>query len=180
MYASGIADRTASATSPSPMTAYIASPCGTRSEEHTSELQSLTNLVCRLLLEKKRQKLLLYVCRLAKAKNTATLLHALKSLQLRRTKEFHFFVIAHGPDRTKLRKLPWRTHNLSWIRYRADHCELAGFYRAAYLFVPPGVHETFGLAALECQAFGTAVLFFLDSYMDHIICHFYQSWAFAN
>src|SRR5258706_1796845 len=26
-----------------------------RSEEHTSELQSLTNLVCRLLLEKKRR-----------------------------------------------------------------------------------------------------------------------------
>src|SRR5262249_62015325 len=29
-------------------------PCGSRSEEHTSELQSLTNLVCRLLLEKKK------------------------------------------------------------------------------------------------------------------------------
>src|SRR5437016_8887180 len=29
----------------------------TRSEEHTSELQSLTNLVCRLLLEKKKQAL---------------------------------------------------------------------------------------------------------------------------
>src|SRR5437016_11229232 len=28
--------------------------CRTRSEEHTSELQSLTNLVCRLLLEKKK------------------------------------------------------------------------------------------------------------------------------
>src|SRR5437016_7124688 len=27
-----------------------------RSEEHTSELQSLTNLVCRLLLEKKNKK----------------------------------------------------------------------------------------------------------------------------
>src|SRR5438093_11916065 len=27
---------------------------GERSEEHTSELQSLTNLVCRLLLEKKK------------------------------------------------------------------------------------------------------------------------------
>src|SRR5258706_10428152 len=27
---------------------------GDRSEEHTSELQSLTNLVCRLLLEKKK------------------------------------------------------------------------------------------------------------------------------
>src|SRR5437016_7041979 len=31
----------------------VASP--TRSEEHTSELQSLTNLVCRLLLEKKKK-----------------------------------------------------------------------------------------------------------------------------
>src|SRR5437016_9720119 len=29
---------------------------GHRSEEHTSELQSLTNLVCRLLLEKKKKK----------------------------------------------------------------------------------------------------------------------------
>src|SRR5438093_4155191 len=28
---------------------------GGRSEEHTSELQSLTNLVCRLLLEKKKR-----------------------------------------------------------------------------------------------------------------------------
>src|SRR5437016_8595609 len=28
----------------------------TRSEEHTSELQSLTNLVCRLLLEKKNKQ----------------------------------------------------------------------------------------------------------------------------
>src|SRR2546430_11740599 len=29
-------------------------PSGTRSEEHTSELQSQSNLVCRLLLEKKK------------------------------------------------------------------------------------------------------------------------------
>src|SRR2546430_6278880 len=29
--------------------------CGNRSEEHTSELQSQSNLVCRLLLEKKKQ-----------------------------------------------------------------------------------------------------------------------------
>src|SRR5262249_58403479 len=29
-----------------------------RSEEHTSELQSLTNLVCRLLLEKKKKNIL--------------------------------------------------------------------------------------------------------------------------
>src|SRR5262249_60371649 len=31
-------------------------PVVRRSEEHTSELQSLTNLVCRLLLEKKKTK----------------------------------------------------------------------------------------------------------------------------
>src|SRR5688572_31752895 len=31
-------------------------PIGRRSEEHTSELQSQSNLVCRLLLEKKKKK----------------------------------------------------------------------------------------------------------------------------
>src|SRR5262249_60977320 len=37
--------------------AHVAGAMGapTRSEEHTSELQSLTNLVCRLLLEQKKQ-----------------------------------------------------------------------------------------------------------------------------
>src|SRR5687767_15669684 len=34
-----------------------ASPGGVRSEEHTSELQSLAYLVCRLLLEKKNRQL---------------------------------------------------------------------------------------------------------------------------
>src|SRR5437016_7672582 len=34
---------------------YLLTEYGPRSEEHTSELQSLTNLVCRLLLEKKRK-----------------------------------------------------------------------------------------------------------------------------
>src|SRR2546426_3134904 len=32
-------------------------PCRQRSEEHTSELQSPCNLVCRLLLEKKKKKM---------------------------------------------------------------------------------------------------------------------------
>src|SRR5258706_4732398 len=36
------------------LTIVKASPKTVRSEEHTSELQSLTNLVCRLLLEKKK------------------------------------------------------------------------------------------------------------------------------
>src|SRR2546426_7592791 len=33
-----------------------------RSEEHTSELQSPCNLVCRLLLEKKKKKNISYTC----------------------------------------------------------------------------------------------------------------------
>src|SRR5258708_21631056 len=32
------------------------SPCSSRSEEHTSELQSPDHLVCRLLLEKKKKR----------------------------------------------------------------------------------------------------------------------------
>src|SRR2546429_5397999 len=36
-------------------------PSSPRSEEHTSELQSRLHLVCRLLLEKKKYHLLLYI-----------------------------------------------------------------------------------------------------------------------
>src|SRR5256885_8527542 len=39
---------------PSPESRCRISCCGSRSEEHTSELQSPCNLVCRLLLEKKK------------------------------------------------------------------------------------------------------------------------------
>src|SRR2546430_10565187 len=35
---------------------------GRRSEEHTSELQSQSNLVCRLLLEKKKSSTLIFSC----------------------------------------------------------------------------------------------------------------------
>src|SRR5262249_62245723 len=48
----------ADATGESGVDAWLVRPAGfapDRSEEHTSELQSLTNLVCRLLLEKKKQ-----------------------------------------------------------------------------------------------------------------------------
>src|SRR6476661_10797681 len=43
----------AAAAPPAPAPAWSAPP---RSEEHTSELQSHLNLVCRLLLEKKKKK----------------------------------------------------------------------------------------------------------------------------
>jgi alpha-1,6-mannosyltransferase len=126
------------------------------------------------------QNLLLYVGRLAKEKNTPTLLRAFKTLQQRRPGKFHLLVIGDGPDRTQLRKLQLRTDKLSWIRYCADPYELASFYRAADLFVHPGVQETFGLAALECQACGTPVVGIRGTYMDNVICHDQKSWALEN
>ena len=139
-----------------------------------------TEVIRRSLGVNSGQKLLLYVGRLAKEKNTVTLLRAFRSLQRHRPNEFHLLVIGDGPQRTQLRKLQLRTDNLSWIRYCADPCELAGFYRAADLFVHPGVQETFGLAALECQACGTPVVGIRGSYMDNIICHDQESWAVEN
>src|SRR5258705_5675328 len=41
----------------SPRNVTLRSPSEYRSEEHTSELQSLRHLVCRLLLEKKKQRM---------------------------------------------------------------------------------------------------------------------------
>src|SRR2546430_9174270 len=55
-YSRPVAARKATPGSGSPVTDTTGSSaaCPTRSEEHTSELQSQSNLVCRLLLEKKK------------------------------------------------------------------------------------------------------------------------------
>src|SRR5229473_5410073 len=53
-----------------PITARGSSAWGLRSEEHTSELQSLAYLVCRLLLEKKKNKKLHFICLKKKKKKT--------------------------------------------------------------------------------------------------------------
>src|SRR2546427_4668503 len=45
-----------SSSTPAPGSARKTCPRSSRSEEHTSELQSQSNLVCRLLLEKKKKK----------------------------------------------------------------------------------------------------------------------------
>jgi alpha-1,6-mannosyltransferase len=79
-----------------------------------------------------------------------------------------------------VQKLQRRAGNLSWISYCADSIDLARYYRAADLFVHPGVQETFGLVALESQACGTPVVGIRGSYMDQIICHDQKSWAREN
>ena len=126
------------------------------------------------------QKLLLYVGRLAKEKNTAVLFGAFKILHRRRPNEFHLLVIGDGPERNQLWKLQARTKSVSSIRYCADPRDLARYYRAADLLVHPSVQETFGLAALESQACGTPVVGIRGSYMDKIVCHDQESWALEN
>jgi alpha-1,6-mannosyltransferase len=129
------------------------------------------------------ETLLLYVGRLAKEKNTQTLFRAFEILQRRWPGRFHLLVIGDGPQRSKLQRLQHSAScgsNVSWIRYCADPVDLARYYRAADLFVHPGVQETFGLVALESQACGTAVVGIRGSYMDGIICHDQDLWAPEN
>ena len=124
--------------------------------------------------------LLLYAGRLAKEKNTQTLLRAFEILHPRRENKFHLMIIGDGPQRDKVQKLQRRLGNISWISYCADSVDLARYYRAADLFVHPGVQETFGLVALESQACGTPVVGIRGSYMDGVICHDQKSWAQEN
>jgi alpha-1,6-mannosyltransferase len=130
----------------------------------------------------RQQKLLLYVGRLAREKNTQTLFRAFELLQRRRSSEFHLLIIGDGPQRKELRQLQSRScgKDVSWIQYCTDSADLARYYQAADLFVHPGVQETFGLVALESQACGTPVVGIRGSYMDQIICHDQESWARAN
>jgi alpha-1,6-mannosyltransferase len=126
------------------------------------------------------QKLLLYVGRLAREKGTETLFASFEMLAKRRPYEFGLLIIGDGPQREKLRQLQAQIENVKWIQYCTDSLELARYYRAADLFVHPGVQETFGLVALESQACGTPVVGIRGSYMDRIIFHEQEAWALEN
>jgi alpha-1,6-mannosyltransferase len=124
--------------------------------------------------------LLLYVGRLAHEKNTETLFGAYDLLQRRRPDDFHLLVIGDGPQREQLRALQRQGARVSWMGYCTDAADLARHYRAADLFVHPGVQETFGLVALESQACGTPVVGIRGSYMDRVILHHQETWAREN
>ena len=126
------------------------------------------------------QKLLLYVGRLAPEKNTATLFEAFRILATRHPSEFRLLIIGDGPERPQLRRLEAETEGVSWVQYCADPLELARYYRAANVFVHPGLQETFGLVALESQASGTPVVGIRGSRLDGIILHDQEGWAQEN
>lgn len=123
---------------------------------------------------------LLYVGRLAPEKNVKTLFQAFNLLQTGEPAHFHLFVVGDGHYRDDLIDLQKETGAVTWLRYSSDQSLLARIYRAADLFVHPGVQETFGLVALESQACGTPVVGIRGSYMDRIIFADQSHWAEEN
>lgn len=128
--------------------------------------------------------LLLYVGRLAQEKNTHTLFEAFHDLAHRWPGRFHLFVVGDGLQRTELHLLQTalgeRHAAITHLPYCAEPAQLAALYRAADLFVHPGVQETFGLVTLEAQACGTPVIGIRGSYMDRIIHGDQALWAPEN
>lgn len=121
--------------------------------------------------------LLLYVGRLAQEKNTHTLFSAFRQLPPGR---FHLIVVGDGLQRGALEQLRRENRAVTWLAACADSSRLAQLYRAADLFVHPGVQETFGLVALEAQACGTPVVGIRGSYMDRLIQSDQTLWASYN
>ena len=126
------------------------------------------------------QIVLLYVGRLAPEKNVKTLLQAFAQLNNQYPGRFHAFIVGDGFYRDDVIELQKATRSVTWMRYCSDQLKLARLYRAADLFVHPGVQETFGLVALESQACGTPVVGIHGSYMDRIIFADQSHWAKEN
>ncbi|MDB6155614.1 MAG: hypothetical protein JWL90_4067 [Chthoniobacteraceae bacterium] len=125
--------------------------------------------------------LLLYVGRLAREKNTHTLFSAFRLLTRAHPDRFHLLIIGDGLQRAELDALKRETHGaVSWLSYCDDPARLAQIYRAADLFVHPGVQETFGLVTLEAQACGIPVVGIRGTYMDRIIQTDQTLWAREN
>ena len=126
----------------------------------------------------RERTLLLYAGRLAQEKNTHTLFKAFRLLPADR---FHLLIVGDGLQRSALQSaIGNRQSAITHIPYCADSQRLAALYRAADLFVHPGVQETFGLVTLEAQACGTPVVGIHGSYMDRIVQGTQAHWAREN
>lgn len=123
------------------------------------------------------RQVLLYVGRLNPDKNVRRLLEAFTILNQSDPGRFHLAVVGDGMLRGALQRLQESTGAVSWLQYCNGSADLAGIYRAADLFVHPGVKETFGLVTLESQACGTPVVGISGSYMDAINFSGLHNWS---
>jgi len=120
---------------------------------------------------------LLYVGRLSPEKNLKRLFGAFSLLHQADPSRYHLAVVGDGPLRGALQQLAAETSQVSWLRLAHGAGELADIYRAADLFVHPGVKETFGLVTLESQACGTPVVGIRGSFMDAINFSGLHNWS---
>ena len=124
--------------------------------------------------------ILLYVGRLNPDKNVRRLIETFELLHQTDPGRFHLAVVGDGMLRGALHRLRSETDEVSWIQYCRGAEDLADIYRAADLFVHPGVKETFGLVTLESQACGTPVVGISGSYMDAINFSGLHNWSSAD
>ena len=124
--------------------------------------------------------ILLYVGRLNPDKNVRRLIETFELLHQTDPGRFHLAVVGDGMLRGALHRLRSETGEVSWIQYCRSAEDLADIYRAADLFVHPGVKETFGLVTLESQACGTPVVGISGSYMDAINFSGLHNWSSAD
>lgn len=131
--------------------------------------------------------LLMYAGRLAHEKNTTVLFEAFRLLERDFPGQYHLLIAGDGLQRSLVEQMRadinasrGATGAVTWLPYCAEAHRLARCYRAADLFVHPGVQETFGLVALEAQACGTPVIGIRGSYMDRIIHSDQTLWAGQN
>ncbi len=91
-------------------------------------------------------RLLLFAGRFSAEKNIPVLLEAFRTLG----RPYHLLLIGGGES--------GRSGNVTRLPYCRDNRELASYFASADAFVHAGVHETFGLVALEAMACGRPVV----------------------
>jgi alpha-1,6-mannosyltransferase len=126
------------------------------------------------------KKILLYVGRLSPEKNIEMLLAAYEALHARHPNTYHLVIVGDGPLRRILPATRHRTGALTWRSYIQDNSQLARYYHSAYLFIHPGVCETFGLVVLEAQACGLPCVGISGSFMDANVMIGLDQWARRN
>lgn len=123
---------------------------------------------------------LLSVGRLAHEKGVGTLLGAYRLLRESEPGRYHLVVVGQGPLRREVEALGAETGEVSWRANFPCSEELARVYRAADIFVHPGVLETFGLVTVEAQACGLPAVGIRGSYMDGLAFCGIGRWAGEN
>jgi len=125
-------------------------------------------------------RVLLSVGRLAAEKNTRTLCDAFRILHSRFPGAYHLLITGEGMQRKSVEDLCNDTGAVTWTPFLPNADGLLELYRAADLFVHPGVKETFGLVTLEAQACGLPVVGIRGTAMDRIVCHDQSFWSPLN